>query len=88
MELPVVPVKRKKPSPSRRKTPWVSVAVKTEVYVKLQQISSDAEDSSVAETVRKLIENAYEARKEKEDVPTATTEERNVPNRTQYRARY
>jgi hypothetical protein len=73
MELPVGPVKKKKPSPSRRKTPWVSVAVKTEVYVKLQQISSDAKDASVAETVKKLIETAYEARKEKEDVLTTAT---------------
>jgi predicted CopG family antitoxin len=72
MELPIVPVKRKYASPSKRKTPWVSVAVKTEVYVKLQQISSDAGDASVAETVRKLIESAYEARKEKDDVLTTT----------------
>jgi predicted CopG family antitoxin len=88
MELPVVPVKRKKPSPSQRKTPWVSVAVKTEVYVKLQQISSDNKDASVAETVRKLIETAYEARKEKDSETATTADERDVSDRTQYRARY
>jgi hypothetical protein len=88
MELPVVPVKKKKPSPSKRKTPWVSVAVRGDTYAKLQQLSANAQDPSVAETARKLIENAYEARKEKDDVLISTTEERNVPDRAQYRARY
>lgn len=88
MELPVVIVKKKKPSPSKRKTPWVSVAVRGETYAKLQQLSANANDPSVAETARKLIENAYEARKEKDDVPASTTEKRDVPDRTQYRTRY
>jgi len=88
MELPVVPVKKKKPSPSKRKTPWMSVAIRGDVYARLQQISADAGDPSCAETVRKFVDNAYEARKEKEDVPSTSTEKRNVPNRTEYRARY
>jgi hypothetical protein len=88
MELPVAKSK-KKPSPSKRRTPWVSVAVKVEVYAKLQQLSANAQDPSVAETARKLIENAYEARKEKENVPAITgVPERVVPNRVPVRSRY
>ena len=88
MELPVA-MSKKKPSPSKRRTPWVSVAVKVEVYAKLQQLSANAQDPSVAETARKLIENAYEARKEKENVPTTTgVPERVVPDRVPVRSRY
>lgn len=68
MQLPVVMKKPKPPSPSKRKTPWVSIAVKADVYAKLQQLSANAQHASVAETVRKLIEEAYELRKEKDNV--------------------
>jgi hypothetical protein len=88
MELPVG-IAKKKLSPSKRKTPWVSVAVRQEVYAKLQQLSANAQDPSVAETARKLIENAYSARKEKEDVPAITNvPERVVPDRVPVRSRY
>jgi hypothetical protein len=68
MKLPVVTEKPKPLSPSKRKTPWTSIAVKADVYAKLQQINADSNGASVAETVRKLIEEAYELRKEKDNV--------------------
>ena len=69
MQLPVVPIKKPKPSPSKRRTPWCTVAVRGDIYAKLQQISADAGDPSVAETTKKLIETAYLERK-KDDVHT------------------
>lgn len=68
MQLPVGTVKKPKPSPSKRRTPWFTVAVRGDTYAKLQQISADA-NASVAQTAKQLIEAAYLERK-KDDVHT------------------
>lgn len=76
MQLPAGPVKKPKPSPSRRRTPWFTVAIRGDTYAKLQQVSADEGDVSVAETLRKMVEVVYSQKERKKDaLHTAVQEE-------------